>query len=55
MATLRETPVEFLHLLRDLDGGAEEWLVQPLFVVAERRAAIFRPGDRLIPLHSRCH
>jgi hypothetical protein len=33
--------------------GAEEWLVRPLFVVAANRTITFRPGDRLIPLHSR--
>lgn len=55
MCTHGPIPVEFLYLLRDLPDGAEEWMVQPLFVVAERRPAIWRPTDRLTLLHSRCH
>lgn len=44
--------VEFLHLVRDVDGG-EEWMVRPLFVTENNRLATFRPGDRLTPLHSK--
>lgn len=53
MATLNSQPVEFLHLIRDLDHGAEEWLVKPLFVVAPNHLVTYRPGDRVTPLHSR--
>jgi len=52
MCLLNQTPVEFLHLIRDLERGAEEWLVCPLFVVGVNRVAIWRPGDRLTALHS---
>jgi hypothetical protein len=52
MCTHNTVPVEFLHLVRDVDG-AEEWLVKPLFVSDQKtRLATVRPGDRLTPLHS---
>jgi hypothetical protein len=52
-ATHNTVPVEFLHLVRSLDEGREEWLIRPLFVVAVNRVVTFRPGDRLILLHSK--
>ena len=52
MCTHNTVPVEFLHLVLDVDG-LEHWLVRPLFVKAVNRIVMFRPGDRLTPLHSK--
>jgi hypothetical protein len=49
------TPVEFLHLIRRVEGG-ESWLVRPLFVADPvNTTRLFREGDRLTPLHTRFH
>jgi hypothetical protein len=46
-------PVEFLHVVRDTDGGAV-WLVRPLFIANPvNRTELFRAGDRLTPLHTK--
>jgi hypothetical protein len=45
-------PVEFLHIIRDEPAG-ELWLVKPIFVAGKpNREQLFRPGDRLTPIHS---
>jgi hypothetical protein len=51
-AFLHGSPVEFLHFIRDLEGGAE-WLVRPLFIADPvNRTAEIRTGARFKPLHT---
>jgi hypothetical protein len=52
MCTHGGIAVEFLHLSCTTTDDGEAWIVRPLFVEAENRLVVFRPGDRLTPLHS---
>jgi hypothetical protein len=54
MGMHNQTPFEFLYLVSQNHDG-EVWLCRPLFVSHPiNRTTLFRPGDRLTPLHSQC-
>lgn len=56
MAFHNGRPVELLHIIgTDAQDGSVVWAVRPLFIEAPDREEVFRPGDRLTPLHSKTH